>query len=448
MSVHAIADQGLGNTSYLVDLGGELAASVDPARDVDTHLELAERHGLRIVAVLETHLHADFVSGGRELAEAVGAEVLASGGAELAYPHRGVDEAHLLALGDTEFRVLATPGHTPEHVSYLMLSDGEPAAVFSGGSLIAGGAARTDLTSPERTEKLARAQFSSLRRLAGLPDATALHPTHGAGSFCSTGPAEVGVTTIGAQRRTNPLLAIDDEDAFVRELLAGYGSYPHYFLHLRDVNRRPPLLRELEPPRALDPSEAAAAVEGGARLVDARPIGDWAEVHPAGAVSIQLRPVFASWLGWVVPFGTPIVLLVDPGDRQEAIRQARRIGYDTVLGWVDGGVEAWKRAGLPVGSVEEVTAEQARARTEGGAVIVDVRQDAEVATGRIPGAVPIELGAIADGHTPEAGEVIVHCGHGERSATAASLLSARGLRVANLVGGLQAWQDAGLPVER
>ncbi len=448
MSVHPLADEGLGNTSYLVGIGSGLAAAVDPPRDVDAHLELAERQGLRIVAVLETHLHADFVSGGRELAEAVGAEVLASGGADLAYPHRRVEEGRVLTLGDTEFRVLDTPGHTPEHVSYLVLADGDPAAVFSGGSLIAGGAARTDLISPDRTEELARAQFASLRRLAGLPDAIALHPTHGAGSFCSTGPAEAGVTTIGAQRRTNPLLAIDDEDAFVRELLAGYGTYPHYFLRLRDVNRRPRLLRELEPPRPLEPLEAAAAVEAGARLVDARPIPDWAQAHPTGAVSIQFRPVFASWLGWVVPFGTPVVLLVDPADRQRAIRQARRIGYDAVVGWVEGGVEAWKRAGLPVASVEEVTPEEARRRTQRGAVVVDVRQDGEVATGRIPGAVPIELGGIAEVRLPEAGEVIVHCGHGERSATAASLLSARGVRVANLVGGLQAWQEAGLPVER
>lgn len=448
-AVHPIADEALANTSYVVDLGRGLAAVVDPRRDADVYLERAERLGLRIVAVLETHLHADFVTGSPELAEATSAEVVAPREAELAFGHRGIGGGDGLAWGDSRFGVLATPGHTPEHVSYVLEAEGGPAGVFSGGSLIGGGAARTDLISPDRTEELTRAQFHSVRALAELPDGAALWPTHGAGSFCSAGPSSAGETTIGEQRRVNPLLAVDDEDEFVRRVLAGYGSYPPYFLELRAVNRAgPPLLRDLEAPRPLAAGEVAESMERGAHLVDARPIDRWARAHPRRAVSIQLRPAFASWLGWVVPFDAPVVLLIDEADVAEAVTLARRIGYDSVLGWIDGGVDAWSEAGLPLARVDDVDAAEAARRAEAGAALVDVRQEAELASARMPGAVHLELGDIAAGEVPAAEEAVTFCGHGERSATAASLLEARGVAVANLVGGLPAWERAGLPVER
>ncbi len=443
-----MADEALGNTSYLVDLGGGLAASVDPRRDVDSHLELADRLELQIVAGLETHLHADFVSGSRELAETTGADVYAAGNAHLEYGHRGLGEGDVVRLGAVTVQVWSTPGHTPEHLAYLVLVDETPTAVFSGGSLIRGGAARTDLVDAAETTRWSKEQFRSVRRLAELPDATALWPTHGAGSFCAAGPAQAPAGTIGDERAANPLLQVDDEDAFVKLLHASFGSFPPYFLRLREFNQHPPLLAELDLPQALDPHLANSFVERGAWLVDARPIHDWAHGHPEGAVSVELRPAFASWLGWVVPFDASVVLLVDDSERHEAVRLARRIGYDRVLGWIDGGIDAWRAAGFPTRQAEEADASEARRRVERGAVLLDVRQDAELGAGRIPGAVHLELGDIIAGHTPEAHEAVVFCGHGERSATAASLLEQRGITAINLVGGVGAWEAAGLPVER
>jgi hydroxyacylglutathione hydrolase len=447
-TVHALPDEALGNTSYLVELGGGRAASVDPRRDTDNHIALADRLGLRIIAGLETHLHADFVSGSRELAERTGADVYAARDAFLEYGHQGLGDGDEIRLGDVLVQPLGTPGHTPEHLSFLMLVDRTPTAVFSGGSLIRGGAARTDLVDAADTERWSREQFRSVQRLSRLPRSTALWPTHGAGSFCATAPGQAPTGNIGDERAANPLLRIDDEDAFVRALRAGFGSFPPYFLRLRDVNRHPTLLRDLEPPQPLDPETAHSLVATGARLVDARPMHAWALRHPQGAVSVELRPAFASWLGWVIPFAAPIVLLVDDADRAEAVRLARRIGYDRVLGWIDGGIDAWTAANLPTQCTDETDASGARRRIANGATLVDVRQTVELDRARIPDAVHLELGDIIAGRTPDANEAVVFCGHGERSATAASLLERRGIKVANLVGGISAWEAAGFPIQR
>jgi hydroxyacylglutathione hydrolase len=445
---HALPDEALGNTSYLVELGGGTAASVDPRRDIDGHLELAERLGLRVIAGLETHLHADFVSGSRELAERTGADVYAAREAFLEYGHKGLAEGDQLQLGDVVVQAWATPGHTPEHLSFLVLVDGTPTAVFSGGSLIRGGAARTDLVDASDTDRWSREQFRSVRRLSRLPESTALWPTHGAGSFCATAPGKAPVGTIGDELAANRLLRIGDEDTFVRALRAGFGSFPAYFSRLRDVNRQPALLHDIEPPQPLDPDAAHSLISAGAWLVDARPIHAWARLHPQGAVSIELRPAFASWLGWVIPFGDPIILLVNDADRADAVRLARRIGYDRVLGWIGGGIDAWTAAGLPAQSAKETDASEARRRVANGAMLVDVRQTAELDGARIPDAAHIELGDIIAGRTPDTDEAVVFCGHGERSATAVSLLERRGIRAVNLVGGIGAWEAAGLPIHR
>ena len=443
--IHSIRDEALANTSYLVDVGGDQAVVVDPRRDVEEYLALAGRLGIRVVASLETHLHADFVSGSRELADSTGAEVIAPAGAELRFDHRPVSEGDTLTFGGATFEILHTPGHTPEHVAYLL---SEPVnAVFTGGSLIGGGAARTDLTGQGRTSELARAQYRSLHRIAGLGDDVSFHPTHGAGSFCSTVPGARTAVTIGQERGSNPLLAARDEGTFVDLLLSGFGTYPPYFLHLREVNRTPPLLEEVDPGRALSPSDVAGAVDRGAWLIDGRAVEQWAAEHPRGAISIAFRPQFASWLGWVVPFGEPVVLLIGEEQLGEALQLARRIGYDRVLGWLDGGVEAWAAAGLPTASLEIVTAEEAGARAGDGAKLLDVRQRGEWERSRIRGALHVELGDVIAGKRP-AGELITFCGHGERSATAASLLLRDGGRVANLAGGLPSWERAGLPIER
>jgi hydroxyacylglutathione hydrolase len=444
LDVHVIADDALGNSSYLVEVGRGEAVSIDPRRDVDDHLELATRRGLRIVAALETHLHADFVGGARELA-AGGTEIVAAADAALGFAHRGVRAGDRLSFGDATIRVIATPGHTPEHVAYLVRR-GATAGVFSGGSLIVGGAARTDLTGAERTEALARAQYASLRSLASLPGETMLYPTHGGGSFCSTGPARSAVSTIGDELASNPLLAVADEDAFVEVLREGFGSYPSYFEHLREVNRRGArLLSTLPAVPVLEPAAAADVMAKGGWLIDARRVAEWARAHPVDAVSIELRDAFASWLGWVVPFGAPVVLMLEPEHLDEAVRLSRRIGYDVIAGWLT--FEAWRDAALPVASVPEIDPAGAAERAADGGVFLDVRRPGEYAARHIPGAVHLELGDVVSGKNPEATEVITYCGHGERSATAASLLERRGVRVANLRGGTAAWREAGYGFE-
>lgn len=442
-TVHAIADEALGNTSYLIETGDGAAIAVDPRRDAGKLIALASNARLRIAAVLETHLHADFVSGSLEIAHATGAAVHAAAEAGLAFPHVPVSPGERITIGGAAVEVLATPGHTPEHIAFLVTMEGT-SAVFSGGSLIVGGAARTDLSGHNRTEQLARAQHDSLRRLAALPDDTGLYPTHGAGSFCSTGPGRSATSTIGAERATNPLLQAGDEDAFVEQLLASFGSYPRYFTHLREVNRTgPPLLASLPGVPRLEAAAAQAAVERGAWLIDGRAVQDWARAHPAGAVSVAVRPSFASWLGWVVPFGAPVVLMLDPEQLPDALRLARRIGYDRVEGWLR--FETWRAAGLPVSSTEQLAVEQVADRAAAGALLLDVRQEHEFATAHLPGAVHLELGDVIAGKSPEAAEVIAYCGHGERSATAASLLRRRDLRVATVQGGTSAWRGAGYP---
>ncbi|MGH2829423.1 MAG: rhodanese-like domain-containing protein [Actinomycetota bacterium] len=444
-AVCPIADEALGNTSYVVDAGDGVAISVDPRRDAEDHLRIASERGLTIAAVLETHLHADFVSGAPEVAAAAGATIVAAAEAQLDVAHTPVRDGERLRFGRVAVEVSSTPGHTPEHISYA-LSGGSDAALFSGGSLIVGGAARTDLTGAQRTQELARAQYASLRRLATLPDTTALYPTHGAGSFCSTGPAKSSASTIGTERRSNRLFSIEDEDGFVRELLAGFGSFPRYFASLRQVNRAGAApLASLPPVPELDAADAHRLVHAGAWLMDGRPAKEWARAHAEGSVSNELRPAFASWLGWVVPFGQPVVFMLEQGEIEEAARLARRIGYDRIQGWLR--FASWRDAGLPVSSVEMLPPDEVAERSKNGVTLVDVRQASELESGRLPGAVHVDAGDIIAGTTPD-GPVITYCEHGQRSSTAASLLERRGVKVANLAGGAHAWRKAGLPLER
>ena len=226
----ALVDEGLGNSSYLVDLGDGRAMVVDPSRAPGPYLGEAARRGLRIDMALETHLHADFLSGSRELA-AHGARVVAASAAGLEHPHHGLADGERMDLGGLTLEALATPGHTPEHLAYLLRDGNRPVALFSGGSLLVGAVARTDLISPDRTEEMARSLWRSIQQsLLSLPDDLAVYPTHGAGSFCSVAPGGERVTTIGLERHTNPLLTAADEDTFVTRLVSGFGTFPPYFL--------------------------------------------------------------------------------------------------------------------------------------------------------------------------------------------------------------------------
>lgn len=440
IEIVGVRDEGLGNSSWLVDLGDGSALVVDPQRDPRPYLELARARKVRIRFAAETHLHADFVSGARELANAVGAEIVASAGARLAIGHRPGNDNDEVDLGGLSLRVVATPGHTPEHVAYLLADGYRPVAVFSGGTLIVGGVARTDLVAPEQTEPLARAAWRSITgRLLVLPDDLPVYPTHGGGSFCASGVSGEPMTTIGAERAGNPLLQAHGEDEFVDRLLGGLGSYPGYFRRLRDVNRAGPRIYGTDTPtlRPLDVSKADEFTAGGGMVIDVRPVASYATAHIPGSLSIELRDGFATWLGWLVDDPATALLFVidDHQDRDALVRACLGVGYEHLAGEVAGGVDRWIRSGRPTTSTPLL-----HQRADDAAVL-DVRQTSEWVDGHVPAAVHIELGALAD-HVDEVpdGPVVAHCMHGQRSMTAASVLERAGRRdVAVFTAGPDQW---------
>ncbi|CAL9369143.1 Hydroxyacylglutathione hydrolase [Streptomyces sp. enrichment culture] len=420
-----LVDEGLGNSAYLVDLGDGRALAVDAARDLRALSAAAERRGLSVAYAADTHLHADFLSGAVQLGHDHGATVLASAAGRRAFPHTPLADGDEVDLGGLTLRALATPGHTDEHLAFLLLDGDRGLGVFTGGSLIVYSAARTDLLGADRAEELTRAQFRSLCRLTSLPDETAVWPTHGAGSFCSAPPGAERTTTIGAEKRANPLLAAPDEDAFVRRLLAGLGSYPAYFDRLAEANRRGPAVLNRAPELpALDAARIRTLLADGGLVVDVRPAADYAAGHVPGSLSIPLRAQFATWLGWLLPQDAPLAFVArDDQDLAEVVWQSYKIGYERLAGHLAGGMEAWLAAGNPQLTTEFVTADRA-----GEGPCVDVRQAAEYTAGHVPGAVHIELGDLA-ARTAEAPRgAVLACGHGERAMTAASLLERAGHR--------------------
>ena len=433
--VTPVVDEGLGNNSYLVDLGDGRALVVDAFRDLRALRREAHARGLRIAFAADTHLHADFLSGAVQLAATDHARVIASAAGSREFPHTGLEDDQELDLGGLTLKAMATPGHTGEHLAYTLQDGNTTLGVFTGGSLIVGSAARTDLVDPDRTEELARAQYHSLRRLADLPDEVAVWPTHGGGSFCSANAAAAGATsTIGAERATNRLLTAPDEDTFTRMLIESLGSFPPYFRRLGEENRRGPALLPTDLTlQAIDPAP-------GQLIVDVRPPESHAAGHPAGALSIPLRPVFASWLGWLAPHDQPLVILRDPDqDAQEILWQAAKIGYTNILGEMAGGLDSWTNAGLPV-----ATTPLRPAYADQDVRVLDIRQHLEYADGHVRGALNIELGELPS-RLEDLSDVptVVMCGHGERAITAASVLARAGFaHVTALRGGPDDWVRA------
>lgn len=431
--IEMVVDEGLGNCSYLVDLGDGRALAVDASRDLRGLREAARRRGLRVAFAADTHLHADFLTGALQLAADGDAQILASAAGRRTYPHRGLADGDEVDLGGLMLRALATPGHTDEHLAFLLLDGTRPLGVFSGGSLIVGSAARTDLVHPDRTRDLALAQYRSVRRLAALPDETALWPTHGAGSFCAAPPGSERTSTIGAEKAANPLLSAPDADTFADRLIGGLGDFPPYFLRLPDLNRTGPApLRAVPPLDRLNAERVRTALAGGAVVVDVRPVTAFAAGHVPGALSIVLRPQFATWLGWLLDPGTPWIVVRDPGqDPAEIAWQAAKIGHPAPLGEL--ALADWNGdlTTMPLLQPGPIT----------GRSVVDVRQPAEFEAGHLPRAHNLPLGDLPRTQAPD-GPSVVMCGHGERAATAASLLLRDGHDTAVLSGGPEDWAKA------
>ena len=393
--------EGLGHLSTLVvDEVAGVAAVVDPRRDVDVYLDAVRADDLRITHVVETHLHNDYVSGGRDLAALTGATHLIGAGAELAYEHRPLADGEAFDVGSIRFRTLATPGHTPEHVSYAVADTtraDEPFLLLTGGSMLVGAVGRTDLLGADTAWPLAAAMYHSLHDvLLRNEDSVMVYPTHGAGSLCSAGTASTSWSTIGFERRHDPLLAPMEIEIFARALLAGQPAFPRYFARMRPLNQAGPRLLGGVVPEIPPLADAAldAALSRGALVVDARQPEAHAVAHVPGSLSIPAAASFGTWLGWLVDADRPIVLIVDhAAELDDLSRQALRIGYEGTAGHVAGGFDGWRRAGRPVESGESLAVDDlARALSAGGPdapFVIDVRQLGEYESGHVPGALHI-----------------------------------------------------------
>jgi hydroxyacylglutathione hydrolase len=448
-------DEGLAQASYLVACTRTRAAIVvDPRRDADVYVATARQQGLRIVAAVETHIHADFVSGARELAEAfppTGARVIAGPGASLGFDCHEVRDGERLAFGDLQLEFLHTPGHTPEHVSVVARQAGEPARVFTGDTLFVGAVGRPDLLGEEQTRQLAGELYDSLfQKLLKLNDAVEVLPGHGAGSLCGTGIGAEPHSTIARERRFNPALQHGSREAFVAAVLADLPETPPYFQWMKRINQEGPALLGLAADypgvTAIEARQAAAAAHQGACLIDLRGADAFCRAHPAGALNLAYGPRVGYWAGWVVPTGTRIVLLAsNAGEASEAGRQLLRVGLDAVEGYIEGGLDAWRSAGLPTSSIQQIRADDftERLARADGLTVIDVRSAREWQEGHIAGALHIPMGELVGrtGDVPRTGPVATICEGGYRSTLAASLLSRAGVTdVLTVAGGMSAYR--------
>jgi hydroxyacylglutathione hydrolase len=435
MHVEVMATDDLGDRSHLVH-DGFLAVVVDPQRDVDRIEKVLAGLGVRCAMVLETHIHNDYVTGGWELAQRSGCPYVVSAGDDVSFDRVAVGDGDQLSVGSMRVRVLSTPGHTATHLAYVIsVGNGVP-AVFTGGSMLYGSVGRTDLVDAARTDALTRAQFHSVRRLADeLPDATEVYPTHGFGSFCSTGGGACGSGgTIADERQRNDALINQDEDAFVESLIANLSAYPAYYAHMGALNRGGPAAPDLSPPVPLDAHQVRTRIDAGEWVVDLRDRTAYAASHVHGSVGISLGNQFSTYVGWLMPWGAPLSLIGESAEQVSAAQQMlARIGIDEVRGAATGSVDDLS-AGTPTSSYPRRTFADlpddivaAESATEADAILLDVRRDDEYAAGHLPGAAHVPLHHLLDelGTLPP-GQLWVHCASGYRASIAASLLDRAG----------------------
>ena len=432
MQIEIIRTEGLGDSTYVLTHDG-LAVVVDPQRDIDRFQDVLNDSGAELRYVLETHLHNDYISGGRDLAKALDGELVLPSGAAPVFRHRPAFHNEDLNGGSLTVRPIHTPGHTPEHMSYLILIDDEALVLFTGGSLLVGSAGRSDLLGLDRADTLARLQYGSVNRLAELGDDVGLYPTHGAGSFCTTSGVSNLTSTIGEERATNQVLAYPSEDSFVEGQLSGLVPYPSYYAEMgpANVSGRDAVTSFTTPQIS---ATDFAAMRPGVSVVDARPKGEFAAGHLAGSFAVEMRNDFSTWVGWVLPFNTPLVLVMSPDqDTEEALRQLSRIGFDDVRGVItDLGAWETEMSGYPLVNQDDFTS-----AVRSGAQILDVRAPNERETGFIADSsysyVPDIAVEIPDGLKKDR-PLWVACETGYRANLAASILEAEGFDLRVLAG--------------
>lgn len=434
--VEAVPAAELGNASFLVaDPEHGVGLVVDPFRDIERYLHVASDLDVKLTHGLDTHLHNDFVSGRRELHAEVGANIdeLAAGGE--------------LTIGDLTLRAIHTPGHTPDHKSYLLTESGRPRALFSGGAVMLGAVARTDLFGPHLAVHLALEALSTLQvRLRGLPDDIRVYPTHGSGSFCGTGGRSGHETTMGQERATNPFFQITEVMPFLARVL-NQGRYPAYYRDMAAINQSGvPLIGRTLPSLAKLTTDAVANLMGkGAAVVDVRRGRDYDSGHIPGSYSVGLGGLVSAWVGWLIARGRQIVLAGgSESDHREAQLQLLRIGFDTIAGALDGGMDAWRSSGRELSTFETVDVEDMAewVLSAEPMTIIDARDEHEWTHGHVPGAVHMYVPDIqhrAD-EVPHEAPVAVHCASGYRAGIAASLLEQAGLtRIIHVNGPYSDW---------
>jgi hydroxyacylglutathione hydrolase len=434
VEILTIETKSLGDRSYVVVDGGATAA-IDPQRDIDRVLAELDARGLALAVVLETHLHNDYVTGGFELAGRTGAIYVLPGGDRVDFDHVGAADGDEFAVGDrVVLRAVHTPGHTPHHVAYVAVEDGNPVAVFTGGSLLFGSVGRTDLIGDDATEELTRAQYRSVHRLAeGLPGEVSVHPTHGFGSFCaSTSSSGSDSSTIAQEKGTNVAFTTGDESGFVEELLSGLTAYPRYYAHMAPRNRQGPAPVDLSAPAPVDPVELRRRIDAGEWVVDLRDGTAFARSHVAGTINVEIGDSFVTYLGWTIRWGTPVTLLGDTAEEvAEAQRQLVRIGIDRPAGAASGGVETWAAAGDLRCYRSATFAELATEHADGDLTVLDVRRRDEWDQGHLDGALHIPLDQLEERMDEVHADrpVWVHCATGFRASIAASLADRAGREV-------------------
>lgn len=443
---------GIAHSSYIV-AGNRACAVIDPARDVKRYLVAAREMGVRITHIMETHLHADFVSGHLDLADVTGAEIYAPRSGKYTFPHRGLVEGDEIQLEDISFHTIETAGHTPEHICYVATdtSRGDtPVALFSGDTLFVGDVGRPDLF-PGRAEELAEALYQNLHaKIMTLPDECEVYPAHGMGSLCGRMMAAKRTSTVGYERRYNYALKINGVGEFVRALTSEMPAAPDHFARCSEINRRgPTLMRELKSPTPMDPVSFMRCMQGGnAVVLDTRSYPSFSGLHIPGSWHIDLSGNFATQAGWIIPPEREILLVVEYAwQAKEAALQLHRVGFDRVTGFLDGGLLAWGTAGYPVGRVPVVSPEEAHQLIHSGrAVLVDVRSWEERQAGYAEGSIHIPWHDLRTRYREldPATHTIVMCKGGQRASIAASILLMHGFRlVSNLAGGFTAYQRAG-----
>ena len=443
----------LAQVAYAVgDREAAEVAIIDPRRDIDEYLRWASGNHLRIVAVLETHVHADFVSGAPELGRATGAPVYASRLGEQEFDHIPVDDGTVIEVGAVRLTAIHTPGHTPEHIAWLAEDTRDPEGapvLFSGDALFAGDVGRPDLLGRERTQELVDALYDTVTNVfKTMPDDTVVYPGHTAGSSCGKNIGSAPYTRIGLEKAMNYAFKPETREAFAEAVMSGMPDPPAYYPHLKKVNARGATpLDMLDDVASLSVEELEDRLASGALVVDVRAREAFAAGHIPGSVFVGTDGGFAEWMGWFAPYDRDVVLVAaDAGQAGEALTMLRRIGIDRVSGYF-AGLERWGESGRPLDSIEIATPGglEAELQSGGSPVVLDVRSDDEFASGHIDGAVHLHLARLIRGERPEIdrdAEVTVVCGSGYRSMIAASLLKASGYgRVRNLDGGMNAWRE-------